>query len=453
MKAKKTKLAALLLAGAMLLSAAGCSGNGNSSSQDTAGGESSQASSNTETSEVAEEGPKEEVTITFMTNVGSTTDDKIKPLVDAYEAEGVTIDYQAVAGSTSDYQQKLTTLFASGTYPDVLYVPTIWTKMHAELGVVASLEGKISQDILDDFNEGPLETCMYNGELMGLPMDNDCITLFYNKDQVEAAGIDNIPESYDDAWTWEEFQEAAATAKEATGTMHGMVFGSDFSIQLPFFWQSGATVLSPELDSVTVNQQGTIDTLNWFRTLVDEGLCSTNIFLGVDDSESMFVSQQAPFYVANCGSTSNLLTKIDGAFELGVTYLPQNKEHANKIGGWNIEMMKESEHPEEALAFLEYMVSPEVMNAKCESTGSMPARKSAADTIEFGALDPYAPVFIEEIANIPEFAITDSVNEEYQTYKGLMTQEFQNFISDPNVTAETAAQNMQAAIEQALGLG
>ena len=115
--------------------------------------------------------------------------------------------------------------------------------------------------------------------------------------------------------------------------------------------------------------------------------------------------------------------------------------------------MKESEHPEEALAFLEYMVSPEVMNAKCESTGSMPARKSAADTIEFGALDPYAPVFIEEIANIPEFAITDSVNEEYQTYKGLMTQEFQNFISDPNVTAETAAQNMQAAIEQALGLG
>ena len=243
MKAKKTKLAALLLAGAMLLSAAGCSGNGNSSSQDAAGGESSQASSNTETSEVAEEGPKEEVTITFMTNVGSTTDDKIKPLVDAYEAEGVTIDYQAVAGSTSDYQQKLTTLFASGTYPDVLYVPTIWTKMHAELGVVASLEGKISQDILDDFNEGPLKTCMYNGELMGLPMDNDCITLFYNKDQVEAAGINNIPESYDDAWTWEEFQEAAATAKEATGTMHGMVFGSDFSIELPFFWQSGATVL------------------------------------------------------------------------------------------------------------------------------------------------------------------------------------------------------------------
>lgn len=81
MKAKKTKLAALLLAGAMLLSEAGCSGNGNSSSQDAAGGESSQASSNTETSEVAEEGPKEEVTITFMTNVGSTTDDKIKPLV------------------------------------------------------------------------------------------------------------------------------------------------------------------------------------------------------------------------------------------------------------------------------------------------------------------------------------------------------------------------------------
>ena len=197
MKAKKTRLAALLLAGAMLLSAAGCSGNGNSSSQ-ASGETSSAANSGAEASEAAKDEPKEEVTITFMTNVGSTTDDKIKPLVEAYEAEGVTIDYQAVAGSTSDYQQKLTTLFAAGTYPDVLYVPTIWTKMHAELGVVASLEGKISQDILDDFNEGPLETCMYNGELMGLPMDNDCITLFYNKNLVESAGIDNIPESYED---------------------------------------------------------------------------------------------------------------------------------------------------------------------------------------------------------------------------------------------------------------
>ncbi len=452
MKAKKTKLAALLLAGAMLLSAAGCSGGGNSSVQESssAGGESSSAGA--ETSQTSESEPKEEITLTFMTNVGSTTDDKIKPLVEAYEAEGITIDYQAVAGSTSDYQQKLTTLFAAGTYPDVLYVPTIWTKMHGKLGIVQSLEGKISQDVLDDFNEGPLETCMYNGELVGLPMNNDCITLFYNKDLVGAAGVE-VPESYEDAWTWEEFQAAASTAKEASGTMHGMVFGSDFSIELPFFWQAGATVLSPELDSVTVNQQGTVDTLNWFRTLVDEELCSTNIFLGVDDAESMFVSQQAPFYVANCGSTSNLLTTIDGNFELGVTYLPQNKEHANKIGGWNIEVLKDSEHVDEAIAFMEYMVSPEVMNAYCESTGSMPARQSAADSIEFGNLDPYAPYFIEEIANIPEFAITDSVNEEYQTYKGLMSQEFQNFISNPDQTAESAAENMQAAIEQALDLG
>lgn len=456
MKAKKTKLAALLLAGAMLLTASGCGGGGSSSSsQSSAEGSSSTASSSSEAevSEASESEPTEEVTLTFMANVSSTSEDSIKPLVEAYEAEGVTIDYQTVAGSTNDYQQKLTTMFAAGTYPDVLYVPTIWTKMHAEQGVVMSLEGKIDQEVLDDFNEGPLETCMYNGELMGLPMNNDCITIFYNKGQVEAAGIDNLPESYEDAWTWEEFKEAAATAKESSGTMHGMVFGSDFSVLLPFFWQSGATVLSSELDAVTVNQQGTIDTLNYLRSLADEELCSTNIFLGVDDAEAMFVSQQSPFYVGNCGSTRNLLAKIDGTFELGVTYLPQGKEHANKIGGWNIEILKETEHPEEAQAFLEYMVSPEVMNTFCQQGGSMPTRQSAADSIEFGELEEYAPLFIEEIANIPDWVITDSVNEQYQTYKGLMSQEFQNFISNPSQTAETTAENMQKSIEQALGLG
>ena len=65
----------------------------------------------------------------------------------------------------------------------------------------------------------------------------------------------------------------------------------------------------------------------------------------------------------------------------------------------------------------------------------------------------HLPLFIEEIANIPDWVITDSVNEQYQTYKGLMSQEFQNFISNSSQTAETTAENMQKSIEQALGLG
>lgn len=448
MKTGKLKLSALLMALLLLVSVAGC---GSENTGSSSGSGSSAASGNVSTESGGTEDGKE-VTLTFMTCVSSTTNDTIKPIVEKYEAQGVTIDYQSVAGSTADYQQKLTTLFAAETYPDILFIPTIWSKMHGALGIAQSLEGYVSQEVLDDFNAGPLETCMYEGELIGLPMSSDCITLFYNKGMIEAAGITNIPDSHGGAWTWEEFEEAGKTAKEANGTMHGMVFGADFSIELPFFWQAGATVLSPELDKVTLNQQGTIDTLNWLRSLVEKELTSSNIFLGVDDAEAMFVSQQSPFYVANCGATSSLLNAIEGNFEMGVTYLPRNKESANKIGGWNMEITNKTENLPEAVAFLEYMVSAEAMNAYCTATGAMPTRGEAAQTISFGELDPFAPLFIDEIANIPEFAITDSVNSQYQTYKGIMAQEFQNFIANPGQTAEETAKIMEDAIKQALEL-
>lgn len=390
------------------------------------------------------------VTLTFMTTVPTTTDDSIKPLVDKYHADGVTIDYQPVPGSTSDYQTKLTTLFAANTYPDIIYVPTIWSKMHAAQGVTEELDGEISQSIVDDYNPAPLETCKYNGKLIGLPIAADCITLFYNKQMVAKAGITNVPTTYDTSWSWDDFVGNAGTIQKANSTPYGVVFAPDFSIELPFFWQAGATVLNSDQTGVAVNQQGAVDALNLLRKMVDLNLTTTNIFLGVDDARSMFCQQRSPFYMANSGETATILKTVNGAFDLGVTYLPHHKISANKIGGFNIEVTNKTKNLPEALNFMEYMVSNDVMNAYCLSTGAMPTRKSAASSIQFGALAPYAPVFIDQIAQIPSTVISDSVNKQYQTYKGIMMKEFQNFIANPSQSADTAAANMEKSIKQAL---
>jgi ABC-type glycerol-3-phosphate transport system substrate-binding protein len=391
------------------------------------------------------------VALTFMSNVSSAgTVDYLKEIVAGYKKEGVTINYEAITGSTTEYQERLETMFAGGVFPDVLYIPTLWSKRHAAMNHAYDLTDILPKEVINDYFDGPLAAVTYNGRIIGLPYTTDCLDLYYNKAMIQKAGI-RLPASQAQAWTWEQFIDVVKTVQKANGTRYGVTIGADFSHYLPFFWQTGATVLNEKQDKVTVNQPGTIRMLNWFRNeWVRGGLCSPEVILGVENNTTLFVQGITPFVVTYSGSVGGLIEDVKD-FEFGITYLPKDKTAANKIGGWNMEVINKTKNPEAALELFRYLTDTAQMNTYCAATSNMPTRKSSQQTIQFKpALAPHTSIIMEELAAVPAFATNDCVTPAYQTYKNLLAAEFSNFIITPSVTAEVAAAEMEKQINQAL---
>jgi ABC-type glycerol-3-phosphate transport system substrate-binding protein len=390
------------------------------------------------------------VTVSFMTIVYTGTPvDYLEILAKNFKKEGITIDYQPVVGSAADYSQKFTTMSAGGVYPDVIYEPTIWSKRHGVMGIAYDITDILDKEIKDDFLESPFNTAVYNGRLIGLPFVSDATGIFYNKDMIEKAGI-RMPQSPNEAWTWDQLIDAAKTAQRVNGSRYGITIESDFQAILPFLWQTGGTVLNEAQDKTTINQPPTIKMLNWFRNeWLNTGLCSAEVFLGVDNGINLFSQGETPFVVVGMGMVATYLKTIQD-FEFGITYMPKDKTRATKIGGSNMEVINKTKNPKEAFEFLKYIVDTPQMNFYCSNAGSFPTRKSSVKTIDFGNIAPYAKICMDEIAGIPVFATNDCVTPLYAGYKGLLSAEFREFLITPSRSPEQTAKRMEDALNQAL---
>lgn len=119
----------------------------------------------------------------------------------------------------ADYKQKIMTMAASGTLPDVFYMQDSWSQFWIFYGMTRSIEPFIKNDPefkRELFYSGSLAPFIWKGELHGLPYDwNTVGTLAYNVDMFDKAGLPYPDEN----WTFKgEFLE---TAKKLTKDTNG----------------------------------------------------------------------------------------------------------------------------------------------------------------------------------------------------------------------------------------
>ncbi|MEC0333205.1 sugar ABC transporter substrate-binding protein [Paenibacillus macerans] len=122
------------------------------------------------------------------------------------------ITVNAVHIPESDYDTKLTAMVAAGETPDAGYV-------HGELGEAWQKEGKFinfNEMFAKDTElkkEDFLDYIWFNGDdpnyTWGISTAGETFALFYNKDLFEEAGVEMPPAKAEDAWTWDQFVEAA----------------------------------------------------------------------------------------------------------------------------------------------------------------------------------------------------------------------------------------------------
>ena len=214
----KRKIAAALLAMAMLVSTTACSSGGSSSSSEApessapaetssaaeestaseAGGESSAAGEAATDSTLTYDG--EEVTITYWhTHSDQEAEVLTEQIIPEFEKQFPSIHVDAVVMPYDSVKQQMIQGVASGTGPDLMRMDIIWTTEFAELGALVAVDDLPGfAEMKDTLFEGPLSTNYYEGKYYGLPLNTNCLSGVWSKTLLEQLGLEEIPSTYDE---------------------------------------------------------------------------------------------------------------------------------------------------------------------------------------------------------------------------------------------------------------
>ncbi|WP_336212047.1 ABC transporter substrate-binding protein [Nonomuraea sp. LPB2021202275-12-8] len=239
------------------------------------------------------------------------------------------------------------------------------------------------QRILDDLG------VYRRGERNGLPFSSNASGVIYNKDLFRRHGVE-VPT------TWSQLVAAAETFRGA-GVDPFYVTLADAWTTLPTFNALAANLSPP--DFFTRREAG--------RTTFAEAYPPVAARLGelfgygqrdrfsrtYDDGNQAFAKGEAAMYLQG----SFALPAISGFepdFDIGTFALPAGEDPSatRLVSGVDVAltMAREPEHPEESLAFVEHLMSPEVMAAYAEEQQAVPPTVDAvSDDPALAGLMPY----------------------------------------------------------------
>lgn len=151
---------------------------------------------------------------------------------DNLNLDGVTLVYEPGGSETASYQDVLKTELASGTAPDVFWIPGTDVADFATRGLLydlRSLADATAGYSDSDFYPGPMfhltfdpATSSAGPALWGLPRDVSTFALYLNLDLIAEAGADDPRElEANGEWTWEKFLEVAAAVNALGSDVRG----------------------------------------------------------------------------------------------------------------------------------------------------------------------------------------------------------------------------------------
>lgn len=359
------------------------------------GGSSEPAAEETKADASANEAPGQADGKTKITILRPGDQDKVasflEPAVAAFEAENPDIDVEIMYESWAGWIQTYATFFEADTQPDVIF----WwdNKLHdssAEASLVdlkpylsEELVNKIPASVWKMVDPGDMGDGLYY-----VPSSVDTMSLYYNKDVFEAAGLD--PEA--PPTTWEELLNCAKTIYEKTGKP---------GIGVPAI--TGSEVLE-EFVGVFINQATEADVLgvdSYAQFDNDAGMEALTyleeLFKYAQESPTEYgrgelrplvrdgeigMILDGPWAVPTFTAVWGDNFTVDG--RVGVAAMPQ-KEAGKTItwAGTNGWIATRDETAEASAKLIEWLMSDENLKAHHIAYGSSPLYSSEAESEEF----------------------------------------------------------------------
>ena len=281
----------------------------------------------------------------------------------------------------SSYFDKVTTMFAGNTAPDVLFLTNV--PSYAGKGVLEPLDPLIQKSSYDvqDFVQAEMKLFQYQGKTYGFPRDNDTKVLYYNKDAFDEAKL-----SYPDAsWDWAKLKDAAAKLTKRDGDRVLRYGAAIEATEWPsFVWANGGEVYDDPLKPTKclLDQPAQVEAITFLADLInkDKTIPSATSLTQAGGVTTMFGGGLAAMAISNA---PRLLAFAKAPFKWDISVLPKQKRAVNYVGGAGYVMSAQSKQKDAAWTFMQFLNGPEAQKIFSAGGGVVPARISVQKSDAF----------------------------------------------------------------------
>jgi multiple sugar transport system substrate-binding protein len=360
--------------------------------------------SNESSSAQTGEGP---VRIEFWHGQVDTAKKSIESLVDQFNEThpDIVVEPVASAATAEEMLPKVTTAMAAGTYPDVAYLFGSWGANVAPSEHVADISSYIQDPSVnwDDFWESARSTVTVDGKVIGFPAIIDNLSVIYNKDLFDAAGMDYPSPD----WTWNDFRATAQAMTDSANNVYGVnypVTGSEDTVWRfwPFLWQAGGEILSSDNTQAQFNSDAGVTALTFWQDLAQQ---DHSVFLDPTEAkaEPLFISDHLAMFVSGPWEVTTL---NEASKNWGDVPLPSfdGSTHETIAGPdmWTVFEHGDQARIQASVEFLNWLSQPEQHIKWMMESGSLPLRQSMLDSPQYqDYLDAFPGIdaMVENLAN------------------------------------------------------
>jgi multiple sugar transport system substrate-binding protein len=305
---------------------------------------------------------------------------------------------------------KMAANFASGQYVhDIIYMSG-WVPEFADY--LVDFVDDLPAELIADLPKSSFSTVTWGGKKLGVVFTLSLLTMFYNTEHLEKAGIKEPPKNWD---------ELKGYAKELTGgDRYGWVLnygapegiGGVASYWMCFLQQAGGK-LYDDKGMPAFNNEAGVDSLQVMVDLMESTDPGSISYVGIGDATNIFSAGQASMMMnwpfmwkpANDPASSKIVGKVGSAI------LPAGPAGSASIDGTDAyTITKLSSNPDLARSLIEFYLDKEVQKRQVLDTGWLPIRLSVLNDPEVQAAVPNAAVVLEQATYPYDSYVTPDYN-------------------------------------------
>ncbi len=404
------------------------------------------------------------VNIVFWHAMGGRNGEAIDKLIKEFNESQNKIVIEAQY--QGNYDEAITKLKATsaGARPDIMQLYDIGTRWMIDSKYALVMQDYINKDKYDisDYEANILAYYTLGGTLYSMPFNCSSPVIIYNKEALEAAGLDPTKAFA----TLEALKETAKALQEKGGmtvggslTNYSWVFEQLVSMQGKDFLDNG-NGRNDRATKVIINENEAglnilkpwkeISQLPYFQTWGK----------GTPESKKQFATGTVGYIFDSCSIYVDTQAAAQGKFSIGFAPLPKpvaDLEGGTSVGGGSLWILDNQDDNKAAAAweFIKFATQPKQQAEWAIGTGYLPIRKSAVE-LDFYQdymknVNPGIKVAIDSLSNSkPNYA--GSIMGVFPQARVIIENELETMINDKSVTPEATLDKIVKQINEEITL-
>lgn len=312
--------------------------------------------------------------------------EQVAKLVPQFEREnpGIRVRVQQIPWTAA--HEKLLTAHVGRSTPDVAQLGNTWIPEFEALGALRSLQPFIAQSSVvrqQSFFPGIWATNVVDDTVYGIPWYVDTRVLFYRRDLLAQAGWNEMPT------TWADWRRAMEDVKRTVGKDRWAIFlpTNEWAQPAILGMQAGSPLLKDGGRWGAFADSAFLRGFDFYLDLYRDGLAPVYGNTDVANLFQEFERGLFVFYITGPWNIGEFGRRLPAELQddWATAPLPGPTGEGSGLstaGGSSLVLFRESEHPDEAWKFIEYLSRPEVQIRFYQLTGDLPPRLEAwEDTV------------------------------------------------------------------------